>query len=58
MYYRDFQTMRLGWNILVAVLFSCDPYILYASALSSELIVASVYTILFLVIYGLKISLV
>ena len=48
--------MRLGWNILVTVLFSCDSYILYASALSSELIVASVYTILFLVNHGLKIA--
>ena len=42
----------------MAVLFSCVAYILYASVLSSELIVASVYTILFLVIHGLKISLV
>ena len=42
----------------MTVLFPCDPYILSASALSSELIVASVYRVLFLVIHGLKISLV
>ena len=42
----------------MAVLFPCDPYILSASALSSELIVASVYRVLFLIIHGLKISLV